>query len=152
MMNNKRLYYRYLPYLFVIFQLGALAFIVFTGPLFSISISGLAVEFFGIALAAWAVVIMRSNANVTPVPKKSGVLVTWGPYKYIRHPMYIAQIIAVIPLVIDHPSPWRSGALLILIITLLFKLHYEEKRLVDHFGESYNNYQKQSKKLLPFIF
>ncbi len=145
-------YYKFLPYFFITFQLGSLAYIALTGPLFAKTWHGLLIEFAGFALVIWAVKTMKRNANVTPVPKENGHLITSGPYKYIRHPMYIAQIIAVIPLIYENYTESRGIALAVLIITLLFKLHYEEKRLIMHFGQSYVDYQKTSKKLLPYIF
>jgi len=104
------------------------------------------------ANTAPTVVSTTTNANVTPVPKKHGILITSGPYKYIRHPMYLAQVIAVIPLIYEYYSAYRLYALIILVVTLLFKLHYEEKRLIEHFGTIYVKYQKTSKKVLPYIF
>ena len=151
-MTETNFYNKGLPYLLVTFQLSMLGYIAVSGPLFSKTWYGLVIEFAGIALAVWAILIMRSNANVAPIPKQNGRLVTNGPYKAIRHPMYTAQVVAVFPLVIEHNTPYRMAALTILIITLLFKLHYEEKRLIAHFGQPYIDYQKASKRILPFIY
>ena len=151
-MDNNKFYNRGLPYLLVTFQLSALGYIAVSGPLFSKSWYGLLIEIVGVALAVWAVAIMRSNANVAPIPKKNGVLITKGPYKIIRHPMYTAQVMAVFPLVIEHDTNYRVAALIILTLTLLYKLHYEEKRLVNHFGLAYSEYKKTSKRVLPFIY
>ena len=151
-MDKNWLYYKFLPYFFITLQLGSLAYIAVTGPLFAKTWYGLLIEFAGFALVVWAVKAMKRNGNVTPVPKKTAELITSGPYKYIRHPMYLAQVIAVIPLIFDYYTTTRLYALIILVVTLLFKLHYEEKRLIEHFGVSYVNYQKTSKKILPYIF
>jgi len=151
-MKKYSFYNNGLPYLLVTFQLSALGYIALSGPLFSGTWYGLLTELAGVALAVWAVAIMRSNANVTPIPKQHGILITRGPYKVIRHPMYIAQVAAVFPLVIEHDTPYRVTALIVLIVTLLYKLHYEEKRLISHFGQSYKDYQKSSKRILPFVY
>ncbi len=151
-MNNNKFYGIRLPYLMVTLQLGSLAYIAFSGHLFSRTWYGLCIELAGVALAVWAIAVMRNNANVAPIPKTNGVLVTSGPYRFIRHPMYTAQVVAVIPLVVEYPAGYRVAALGLLIVTLLFKLHYEEKRLVKHFGRPYSDYQKVTKKILPFIY
>jgi len=151
-MSTNKLYNVWLPYLLVTFQLSALGYIALSGPLFSKIWFGLLFEILGVAIAVWAVLIMRSNANVAPIPKQNGILITAGPYKFIRHPMYLGQVVAVFPLVVEYNTEYRIAALTILIITLLFKLHYEEKRLINHFGEPYRAYQKVSKKILPFIY
>ena len=150
-MDNK-LYNVWLPYLLVTFQLSALGYIAVSGHLFSGTWYGLLVETAGVVLAIWAILVMRSNANVAPIPKQNGILITSGPYQFIRHPMYTAQVLAVIPLVVEYSTAIRIAALFILVVTLLFKLHYEEKRLVKHFGQAYSDYQKRSKKVLPFIY
>ena len=147
-----KFYNLWLPYLFVTVQLSSLGYIAISGPLFSRTWYGLIIEIAGITLAVWAVMIMRRNANVAPIPKQNGRLITTGPYRFIRHPMYTAQVVAVFPLVIELNTQLRIAALSILFITLLFKLHYEEKRLVKHFGQSYSDYQKVTKKILPFIY
>ena len=42
-----------------------------------------------VALIAWAIIHNRpGNFNIRPTPKVRGVLVTTGPYRWIRHPMY----------------------------------------------------------------
>lgn len=151
-MFRKWLYYNFLPYFFITLQLGSLAYIAATKPIYAHTWYGILIEITGLALVVWAVKAMKRNGNVTPVPKKSAVLITSGPYKYIRHPMYIAQIIAVLPLICDYYTKPRLIAFLILVVTLVFKLHYEEQRLIQHYGNSYKEYQKTSKKLLPYIF
>jgi protein-S-isoprenylcysteine O-methyltransferase Ste14 len=65
--------------------------------------------------------------------------------------MYIAQIIAILPLVIDYFSWYRLAALAILLIDLLVKIEYEEKQLIAHFPE-YAEYQKKTKKIIPAIY
>ncbi len=151
-MKKNTFYNSRLPYLLVTFQLSALGYIALSGSLFSKTWYGLLIELSGVALAVWAVAIMRSNANVAPIPKVNGILITKGPYKIIRHPMYTAQVMAVFPLVLEHNTPYRVAALIILMITLLYKLHYEEKRLISHFGQPYKDYQKSSKRILPFVY
>jgi len=145
-------YYKFLPYFFITLQLGSLFYIAVSAPIIAHSWHGILVESIGIALVVWAVKAMKRNGNVTPVPKAHASLITSGPYRFIRHPMYIAQIIAVIPLIYEHYTVYRMAALLILIVTLIFKLHYEEQRLIEHFGTAYKDYQKRSKKLLPYLF
>jgi len=91
------------------------------------------------------------NVNVTPTVKKGSELVTSGPYRIIRHPMYIAQLIAVLPLVIDYFSWYRLAAIIILLLVLLIKIGYEEKQLIAHFPE-YTKYKTTTSRLIPYIY
>jgi protein-S-isoprenylcysteine O-methyltransferase Ste14 len=114
--------------------------------------NGMLIESVGIFLALLAIFTMKpGNFNITPRIRKNGVLVTSGPYRLIRHPMYIAQIIAVLPLVIDYFSWYRLGAILLLTVDLLVKIVYEEKKLRNHFP-GYVEYAQKTKKLIPGLY
>ena len=91
------------------------------------------------------------NFNVAPLNKEDGSLVTNGIYKFIRHPMYIGQLLAILPLLIDYFSYARIAVFVLLLITLLLKISFEESHLVTHF-EGYKDYQKTSWKLIPYIY
>ncbi len=141
-----------LAHFFVFVQLSCLALIAVTGPLFADSIWGLLTEVAGVLLAIVAIMQMKpGKVNLLPLPRADGKLVTEGVYKYIRHPMYIAQIVAVAPLVIESPDLLRVAALLLLIIDLIFKLHYEERKLIQHF-DGYKEYMKRTWRFIPNLW
>jgi protein-S-isoprenylcysteine O-methyltransferase Ste14 len=147
-MQNRKSY----PYLLVSLQMLSLLYIATTASVISNNTGGLLVECAGIFLAIRAIYVMKiNNMNITPTIKENSEMVVSGPYKVIRHPMYLAQIIAVIPLIIDYYTIYRLGAIIILAVTLLIKINYEEKQLVKHFPK-YKDYTKKTFKLLPFIY
>ncbi len=147
-MTNGKLY----PYFLVSVQLGCLLFIAISAPVVSNNIAGLLLESTGIFLAIHAIYIVKiKNVNVTPTVKQGSELVTSGPYRIIRHPMYIAQLIAVLPLIIDYFSWCRLAAIIILLIVLLLKIEYEEKQLIAHFPE-YTEYMKATSRMIPYIY
>ena len=110
------------------------------------------VSFLSLLLVVWAVVTMKlDNISVRPDVRQNARLVTSGPYKVIRHPMYSATLLTFLPFVIDQPSMLLLIVFIALLITLLFKINYEEKLLRNHFKE-YNCYSKHSWRLIPFIY
>lgn len=147
-MIKERIY----PYFLVFIQLSCLIFIAVSAPVFAKGMNGMLIESAGIFLAVVAIFTMKpGNFNITPRIKPNGVLVTSGPYRLIRHPMYLAQIIVVIPLVVDYFSWYRLAAILLLIVDLLVKIVYEEKRLLNHFS-AYQEYAQKTKKLIPGLY
>ena len=140
------------PYILVFLQFACLIYEFTSAPVFARGYAGILVEFAGIFLGIVAVLTMRpGNFNISPKNKQNGTLVTSGPYAYIRHPMYLAQLIVLIPLVIDYFDIPRLLVFILLIIVLLLKIAYEEPRLTAHFA-GYSDYIKKTKKLIPFIY
>jgi protein-S-isoprenylcysteine O-methyltransferase Ste14 len=137
---------------FVFVQLSSLFYLLFSGPWLADYPLLIGLELVGLLLGAVAIWQMNpSNINVTPIPKTGGRLVTHGVYKVIRHPMYLAQLLVVGALVIEHYSHLRLIVLLILLVNLIFKLNYEETHLVKHF-EGYEKYRQSSWRLIPLIY
>ena len=140
------------PSLLAFIQLGSLVYLLVSGPVIANSFAGILIEASGVFLGLLAIYIMRpGNFNIRPIVKSDAILIRTGPYRIIRHPMYLAQVIAVIPLVWESFSYWRLTVLIILILVLLIKIFYEEKRLILHFKE-YSAYMEESKRLIPFIY
>jgi protein-S-isoprenylcysteine O-methyltransferase Ste14 len=103
-------------------------------------------------LVIWAFLSMRkSRLRIIPMPSEDAVLITDGPYQYIRHPMYSSILIGSIGLLINYFSWLRLGILIALFIVLLIKLKWEEKMLSVKFGD-YKHYMQHSSMLIPFFF
>ena len=81
------------------------------------------------------------------------VLITNGPYRFIRHPMYLAFLIlhSAVFLVIGN---WFFGIIWIggLSLVLILRIPKEEEMLIDAFGEDYIEYRDRTGLLWPPIF
>jgi protein-S-isoprenylcysteine O-methyltransferase Ste14 len=99
--------------------------------------------------ALWT--MRKSKIRILPYISKDAQLVTSGPYKIIRHPMYTAILLEGISMFLNDFSLLRLAIYLILLVTLLYKIEYEEKLLLKHFLE-YRDYQQTTAKLIPFIY
>ena len=103
-------------------------------------------------LILWAIIIMqKSKLSILPEPSANGTLITKGPYRFIRHPMYTAILLGSVGLVINQFTWLRLAIVIALAIVLLIKLNWEEKMLLEKF-DAYKEYMKHSKRLVPFIF
>jgi protein-S-isoprenylcysteine O-methyltransferase Ste14 len=140
------------PYILVFSQLASLVYLLVSEPALARGYAGILVESAGIFLGILAIFTMGfGNFNISPKNKEDGHLVSHGIYTLIRHPMYFAQLVALLPLIIDYFSYFRFAVYLLLVVTLLLKINFEEKNLVKHFS-GYANYIKTTKKLIPFIY
>ena len=138
--------------LFVFIQLLSLMLIGLTGPFFADNPLLFMIELIGLGLGSWAVLIMRpGNFNIIPDPKSNSILVRGGPYRLIRHPMYLALLITTLPLVLDHFTTFRLIVWVILLIDLILKIEYEEKLLLAGL-DGYHHYIGTSHRLIPHIY
>jgi protein-S-isoprenylcysteine O-methyltransferase Ste14 len=141
-----------MSYLYVVIQFLMFIVIGVTGPIIPGNPYFLGVAVLGILLMAWSLWTMRpGNLNVMPELKAGSMLVTSGPYRLIRHPMYAAVLLVALALVLNHLTLLRVGYWLVLAIDLHFKLMYEEKLLLGKYPQ-YSDYKQKTKRLIPFIY
>jgi len=80
-------------------------------------------------------------------------LVKNGPYKYIRHPSYTGSLLSFLGLGISFNN-WVSLLVIFLPVSasFIYRIHVEEKLMLQQFGSEYNEYQKDTKRLIPLIY
>ena len=106
----------------------------------------------GAALGVWAVTANRpGNFNIRPEPKSGGHLVQTGPYRYIRHPMYSALMLAMLGLCTGYATPWRWAALVALAILLVVKAGLEETAMAARHAD-YAEYARSTRRFVPFVW
>jgi protein-S-isoprenylcysteine O-methyltransferase Ste14 len=139
-------------YILVLIQLICIIFILASGNPVARHPLLLLFQVAGIAIGIWAISVMGiGNANISPLVKKGAVMVTRGPYRFVRHPMYLAVFLAIWPIIIDHYSLARIAAGFVLAADLIIKILFEENLLKKQFKE-YEAYMKNTKRLIPVIF
>lgn len=139
-------------YIFVFLQFLFIGIILVTGKIIAKNKICFFIELFGILIGCWAIISLKiGNFNATPTIKKNAHLVKHGPYKLLRHPMYLAVLLVVFALIFNDFTLGRLFAGIFLFIVLIFKLFYEEKLLLAHFKE-YSDYMKTTNRFIPFIF
>lgn len=135
----------------VVVQMACLLALALSGPVIVQPIL-LPLELASIGLGIYAVWSMRkSRLNVFPDLREGSRLISNGPYRLVRHPMYLTLILFALALLIDQYSHFRLIVTLVLLADLLFKIEYEEK-LLSKALEDYDDYRQKSWKLIPFIY
>ena len=70
-------------------------------------------------------------------------------YSKIRHPMYVSEILMYFALLCLNISLAATGVFLLIIIFLYGICRYEEKLLIEHFGDEYKDYMKEVPMWIP---
>lgn len=111
-----------------------------------------AVQLIGFVLGVYGIyAIGIFNFSAYPTPRKDSILVSTGPFKYIRHPMYLAVLLYCVPIALFHPTTIKTLTVLLLLLILLVKIRVEESLLNRRYS-NYKEYKKQSWRLIPFLY
>ena len=134
-----------------IFRIGTLNYDKYQS-LYSLRLFGL---FFNIAFSwfqVWSYKSLGDNYSQDILITRNHELVTKGPFKLIRHPQYLGQILADLGAALALLSYIVLPMVLFLEIPLLIMRAMEEDRLLaKHFKEKFDKYRKKTGFLLPFI-
>ena len=107
--------------------------------------TGTAIAAVAHAAAVWILATLGRSFSVMPEARR---LVVSGPYALVRHPLYAAEILAGLGLVLMQPSPWAWIALAGHVGCALGRIHYEEQVLGAAFPE-YGAYRQRVPQLIP---
>jgi protein-S-isoprenylcysteine O-methyltransferase Ste14 len=79
-------------------------------------------------------------------------IVTWGPYKYVRHPFYTSLTLAELAAFLSFPSLLTAVGLVYALLAFSLTARREERRLLQSaFGSEYRAYMEVTGRLLPGI-
>lgn len=91
------------------------------------------------------------DVNISTV-RDDRYLVTEGPYRYIRHPLYAIFIGITVAMTLI-ASNWVFGVFVpIVLFAMLLRVRYEENILKNEYGQTYLDYMERTKKLIPKIY
>ncbi len=142
---------RVTSWLLVGVQFACMGAILVSGPWVAGHGAFFVLELSGCLLGMWAVAAMQwRNLHVLPEVRPGSRLVTDGPYRWIRHPMYTALLMVTLALVGASLSYWRGGCWVTLCATLVVKLSREETCLREAFDD-YDAYRLRTWRLIPWM-
>jgi protein-S-isoprenylcysteine O-methyltransferase Ste14 len=104
----------------------------------------------GIALAIWARLHLGRNWGMPMTQKAEPELVTSGPYRFVRHPIYSGLLAALLG------TALVTNLIGLIIVAVLGGYFYysasvEERNLVATFPTAYPAYRSSTKMLVPFV-
>lgn len=118
------------------------------GPL----LQGLGLGLFGLGLAEaiWSRLYIGRNWGTPMSEKADPELVTTGPYRYIRHPIYSGLILAMIGTALALGVYWLIP-LVLLGGYFVFSAVVEERTMIRLFPATYPAYKRSTRMLIPFV-
>lgn len=107
---------------------------------------------------AGAALVVRSRAELGPawslVPKadQGTGLVTTGPYRLVRHPIYLGLALLAVGEALAFDS-WPALVIVLsaVVPTLAWRAHAEEKLLSRTLGDRYAVYRKRTRMIIPYL-
>jgi protein-S-isoprenylcysteine O-methyltransferase Ste14 len=117
----------------------------------AIMLTGLLICALGFALATWARVYIGRNWGMPMSLKQDPELVTSGPYRYIRHPIYSGFLLAAFGSIFSVGVVWVIP-FCIFGAYFIYSSYREERLMAEQFPQTYPAYKKRTKRLIPFIF
>ena len=114
--------------------------------------TGAGIAFIGFALLQWAQTTLANSWSDTPRMMKEQTLITDGPYRTIRHPIYTAFIL-ILGSTLFISSNWLIGVCWagMVVLEVFSRISFEESLMIEFFGDQYREYMKKTGRLLPKV-
>ncbi len=105
----------------------------------------------GLAFAVWARVHIGRNWGTPMSQRDDPELVSSGPYRLVRHPIYSGLLVAAAGTAVALSWAWLL-AVALAGIYFVYSATVEERNLTERFPDTYPVYRRSTKMLVPFIF
>lgn len=111
---------------------------------------GVLINCFSIGLFAWTHKTLGANWSGILEISKDHRLMTEGPYRYVRHPMYSTFFVGALGILLLSAN-WFIGVAHLGAVTWMYlaRVDSEESMMIEHFGDVYRQYMSTSGRLLP---
>lgn len=111
---------------------------------------GLVLFVVGLAFAVWARLHIGRNWGTPMTQKNDPELVTSGPYRFVRHPIYSGILLAGVATAVGLSWHWLA-AVALAGIYFIYSATVEERFLAERFPDTYRAYKRSTKMLIPFV-
>lgn len=148
-------------YSFIFYELITFGFYLFSdflnwgsyAPVIWLSWIGVSIGVLSLLLFLWVHISLGKYFSYKIQITENQPLIQEGPYKYVRHPMYIAFFLLHISVFLV-TSNWFIGITWIggLFFFLYTRIQKEENILHEHFGKAYEDYSAKTGRFLPKLF
>jgi protein-S-isoprenylcysteine O-methyltransferase Ste14 len=111
--------------------------------------TGVGLALLASGLLVWMFRTLGKNLTDTVVTRKQHALVTTGPYRLVRHPLYSSAALAIAgnSLVMANWFIFGAGCLALMLLTI--RTRKEEENLIARFGNDYRDYMQRTGRFVP---
>ena len=135
----------------VVVMIGALIGLYRIGVLFTAQPIAIALQLLAVALMVSARVTFGRRSFHAAANPTAGGLVTTGPYRFIRHPIYTAACLFGWGSIVVHWSLVSVALGMLLLLGALMRMLCEEQLVKQKYPE-YVEYAKVTKRMVPYLF
>jgi protein-S-isoprenylcysteine O-methyltransferase Ste14 len=119
-----------------------------SGQIFARTVPAVVAQIFALGVFAWARFALGLRSFHFAADPTSGGLVTRGPYRFVRHPIYAALCLFAWAGALDHASPLSTMLALVFSAGAVIRLRCEERLLLERYP-AYRAYAASTPALIP---
>ncbi|MFX0123571.1 MAG: methyltransferase [Candidatus Hodarchaeota archaeon] len=112
---------------------------------------GVILTMLGIGVEVSTQLYLGKNYSTFLHIREEQTLITTGPYRYVRHPMYSALITVGIGMSLLSANLYFGLPFFVTILVIIFRVKKEEEVMIKKFGEEYVQYIKRTKRFIPYF-
>ena len=137
------------PVVFAVLLL-AIVGLVYTGSLLGRGPLTIGLQVAAVLLMIWARVTFGVRSFHYAADPTAGGLVTTGPYRFLRHPIYAAILLFVWAGIAGSWSPLAAGLGLVVTAMLFLRMLFEEALVRETYPE-YADYARRTRRVIPYV-
>lgn len=120
------------------------------GP--ALAVIALVLVFAGILFSFWARAHLGRNWSGEVMVKIGHTLITSGPYRWVRHPIYAGMTLALIGTALASGTPAGFVGLAFILFAFLVRVGQEEALMRQTFPGEYPAYSRRTARLFPGVY
>jgi protein-S-isoprenylcysteine O-methyltransferase Ste14 len=117
-----------------------------------LALGALALVIAGMLFAYWARLHLGRNWSGEVVVKVGHTLVTDGPYRWVRHPIYSGMTMALVGSALATGAPYGFIGLALILFGFLVRVRLEEALMRETFPAAYDAYSRHTARLIPGVY
>lgn len=107
----------------------------------------------GVFIRVSSIWTLRKYFSLNVQVGSSQKIVRNGPYRYLRHPAYTGSILTLLGVAVCFRSLWGIFATVLITVAIYgYRIRIEESLMEKNFGRAYLEYEKSTKRLIPFVW